>query len=224
MNTSNKTQAFQFRCSCGKLLKANTKMTGRKGKCKSCGALQVIPDIADAEAVADANIAAEGIQELCSICQSIIEDDDDRTSCSACDLPFHEECWEENLGCSAYGCENVDALKEGPDIRIGAGANVAASMTSLPSLQGRQSKPRPQPRAEDDSVTDYVLLGVSAIAAVVGFVTCGVPNLFVGIFAVWRMAVHTRKKNSAALSISTIVLNSLGLLIGLCSSLGFWAV
>ena len=39
----------------------------------------------------------------CSICQCEIHQED-RTTCPACGLVFHEECSAENKGCSAYGC------------------------------------------------------------------------------------------------------------------------
>lgn len=57
-------------------------------------------------------------QALCSICQSFITDGEEIVTCPECDLPFHAECWQENMGCAAYGCPQVNVLKKQPDLRI----------------------------------------------------------------------------------------------------------
>jgi len=43
----------------------------------------------------------------CSICQTTIIGGEAAVRCAACELPFHEECWKENKGCSAYGCKGA---------------------------------------------------------------------------------------------------------------------
>jgi hypothetical protein len=45
--------------------------------------------------------------KLCSICQSDIIAGEQICYCPDCGLPFHHECWEENGGCSAYGCASA---------------------------------------------------------------------------------------------------------------------
>ena len=54
----------------------------------------------------------------CGICLTALSNDEPQTRCPACDLAYHEECWRHNLGCGAYGCSQVNALRTGPDIRI----------------------------------------------------------------------------------------------------------
>src|SRR5881628_1791839 len=46
----------------------------------------------------------------CAICQSSIYPTEQTTACPKCGLVFHAECWQENMGCAAYGCEQVNAL------------------------------------------------------------------------------------------------------------------
>ena len=98
---------------------------GRKGKCKRCGSLVTIPSPSINGRVAlhhelngDSQGGSIAVEEVCSICQNSIENGEPKIACSICGLPFHAECWRENLGCSAYGCSNVNILKTGPDIRI----------------------------------------------------------------------------------------------------------
>lgn len=42
----------------------------------------------------------------CPYCQTNIKENADKVVCSSCHTPHHKECWEENKGCTAYGCEN----------------------------------------------------------------------------------------------------------------------
>jgi len=44
--------------------------------------------------------------KICPYCQSKIKDDLDMTVCSLCGTPHHKECYEENGGCTTYGCKN----------------------------------------------------------------------------------------------------------------------
>ncbi|MBL8005982.1 MAG: DUF4440 domain-containing protein [Ignavibacteria bacterium] len=44
--------------------------------------------------------------KTCPYCQSRIKNGADFTVCSHCGVPHHKECWEENKGCTTYGCIN----------------------------------------------------------------------------------------------------------------------
>lgn len=215
MSTTDRDDVIRFRCQCGAVLTARSSLSGRKGKCKKCGKVLVIPAAEASLRPEEAAEGAIGIQEMCSVCQTPIEDDDERTTCNACKLPFHQECWEENLGCSAYGCSNVNALKQGPDIRLGQ--LPPPPMPRLP--QFRPSKP-----SEDDIPWDHLLLGASAIATVVGFVTCGVPTFVMIGLAIWRITQNVRRSHSVALPVLSIVLGVLGSLMGMCLSTAFWMI
>jgi predicted component of type VI protein secretion system len=46
----------------------------------------------------------------CGVCHSQITRFDETTVCPSCGLAFHHDCWQENQGCSAYGCAQVGAL------------------------------------------------------------------------------------------------------------------
>ena len=52
---------------------------------------------------ADAKFAGQS----CSICQTTVISGEAMVVCPHCELPFHEECWKENRGCSAYGCKSA---------------------------------------------------------------------------------------------------------------------
>jgi len=44
-------------------------------------------------------------KNICPYCQTKIKDGADNTICSVCGIPHHRECWDENKGCTTYGCE-----------------------------------------------------------------------------------------------------------------------
>jgi predicted amidophosphoribosyltransferase len=42
---------------------------------------------------------------LCAVCQTAIALGEAVGRCPRCEAPYHRECWSENGGCAAYGCE-----------------------------------------------------------------------------------------------------------------------
>jgi len=209
-------ELFKFACKCGAKLTAPVKMAGRKGKCNVCELVQIIPEPDKKAIAAAAGEKSASIQEICSICQTGIEDDDERVTCNKCELPFHSECWTENLGCSAYGCENVDALKQGPDIRIDPNPY-------MPALQPPPGVARNPPQVEDDDLPiDHLLLGASAIAAMIGFFTCGIPTIIIGALSIWRLFVNVGDNKPIYLPILSAIFCALAFLFGLCLSAMYW--
>lgn len=49
----------------------------------------------------------------CPYCQSNIKSDNELQYCKECGTPHHKECWEENGGCTTYGCgQNPHSKKD----------------------------------------------------------------------------------------------------------------
>lgn len=44
---------------------------------------------------------------MCSYCQSPLADGETQTPCPDCGASHHAECWQENGGCSVYGCKQT---------------------------------------------------------------------------------------------------------------------
>ena len=57
----------------------------------------------------------EVAEKICPYCQDKIESGDTMVQCSQCGVPHHKECWEENGGCTVYGCKGW-ALWPGLDL------------------------------------------------------------------------------------------------------------
>jgi hypothetical protein len=55
-------------------------------------------------------------ERICGVCHCPITLFDEVQACPSCGMSFHADCWQENRGCSAYGCAYVGALngKESP--------------------------------------------------------------------------------------------------------------
>jgi len=221
-------EVIQFQCSCGSLLKAPRSHVGGKGKCNKCGTIVEIPNPESIPSIDAPLSAASDVLEVCSVCQTEIEEEDDRTTCGECGLPFHVECWEENLGCSAYGCKNVNALKAGPDISLGELTSTASPFgnpgfgtpQTAQSFPGQRPMGMQQQPAQNDIPWEYLLLAASALAAMLSIIMCGLPSLAVGIAAV-IMPLRNPRIGWMIPGIC-IAISVLGVLIGGCLSLGFW--
>lgn len=44
------------------------------------------------------------IGKICPFCKTEIKEGDDVKVCPACNIPHHAGCWEENKGCTTFGC------------------------------------------------------------------------------------------------------------------------
>jgi len=122
------------------------------------------------------------------------------------------------LGCAAYGCRNVDALKQGPDISVGEDALPHAA--DIPPSFPVQSAWQADAIVEDRMPWEFLFLAASALAALFSMVTCGFPSLAVAASA----AVYAAKAQRPAIPILVAVWGVCGLafIVGLVVSAGLW--
>ncbi|MBS1515012.1 MAG: zinc-ribbon domain-containing protein [Bacteroidetes bacterium] len=64
--------------------------------------------------------------KICPYCQSKIKDDLDVIVCPLCGTPHHKECYEENGGCTTYGCKNNPGTIKNERVDVG-GLTVAGA-------------------------------------------------------------------------------------------------
>ena len=223
-------EEITFACSCGARLRARASLAGHKGRCKHCEQIIVIPDFCSAGrngtatkghpptnglAHTDAVIA---IEEMCSICQCPIDIGEHRTLCSVCGLPFHEECWRENLGCSAYGCSNVNVLRSGPDIRI----NELPLATGHPPLLRRRVVVAAPSQHDDGMPWEYLFLAAAVLGSLLGMVTFGLPPVLVAIGMGIYLGTSQRRPN-VAVAVISLVICGFGLIVGVIVSQSIWS-
>lgn len=201
-----------FRCQCGASVGAPRAAAGRRGRCKRCGQTLTVPQSSDATVSDEVEI----IEEFCSICQTTIEEDEVQTRCEACGLPFHVECWEENLGCSAYGCSNVNALKKGPDLRISTPPPLPAHRP--PSLEAAR-----QARGLNgvELPWEYVILAGSALGLLLGLMCFGTLSVLALVAAVVYFAQNPNTAQRPILG-ACILISILGMLSGFIASIIFY--
>lgn len=205
--SQNAMDRIEFACSCGVTLRTRANLAGQKGRCKSCGHSVVIPQM-DERALTDSDARGRPrmnadlvVEEMCSICQCPVEIGDPRTPCNECGLPFHDECWSANFGCSAYGCGNVNVLKSGPDIRI---------ETPLTGGQLPPPLPRPLPanvqlQSVDVMPWEYLCLAASVLGSLLGVVMYGLPTILVAIGTGIYLGITPRRPNVAVAVISLVI-------------------
>jgi hypothetical protein len=54
-----------------------------------------------------ASDAPPGAVWFCSICQSVIHDEEPTHTCDLCAAVYHRDCWKSNDGCGTYGCRRA---------------------------------------------------------------------------------------------------------------------
>lgn len=145
--------------------------------------------------------------QVCSICQTAIGASDEMHICPSCGLTFHEECWTENRGCSAYGCPQVNALAPKTD---GAKPRTASAAT-VPSAAPR----------EPGFPTEFVFLAASVAGALLGAFVFGGPAAAVGICTlIYTMVFKGRKRRGVLYA--AIVISVIGIVAGFFCSNYFW--
>ncbi len=68
------------------------------------------------------------IGKTCPYCQFPLKADSEAVACPSCKVPHHRECWEENSGCTTFGCG-------GTTFRPEAGERVEISFDEAPGQQ-----------------------------------------------------------------------------------------
>jgi hypothetical protein len=175
------------RCGCGSTLWIPREMLGQLAKCRRCGRV---------------NTLSEKI--TCGVCQWEITDGAAMVACPSCGLTFHSDCWTQNRGCSAYGCDQVSVLDPiKPDIA----APVAAE-------EPTDAPPR-QP-------WEWVLLCGAIVGSLVGAVAFGVPALLAAIAAALYL-VRTRSPHvRTGIVTAAIIVALIGTAGGVFVSRMFW--
>ena len=76
------------------------------------------------------------IGKTCPYCKTRLTEEDDIVVCSACDMPHHLSCWQDNQGCTTFGCT-------GSIQHIFRNASEATTMPTAPQFAPRNSSLTP---------------------------------------------------------------------------------
>lgn len=88
---------------------------------------------------------------LCPYCQGPISDSEESVVCSGCETPHHKDCYEENNGCTVFGCkcappEEPKLTVSTPDL-VNAGSAAATGTTPSTLSAPTAVAPAPPPPA-----------------------------------------------------------------------------
>jgi hypothetical protein len=48
------------------------------------------------------------VGKICPFCKTAIQPDEEMKVCNSCQMPHHQSCWDENKGCTTFGCVERD--------------------------------------------------------------------------------------------------------------------
>jgi len=208
---------YRLRCACGARLKVQDAKPGRVCRCPRCDRRHTIPDVPAASPPAaqpTPEESAAATPSTCSACYTSIRPQEQRQTCPACGLIFHADCWHENLGCSAYGCSQVNVLKTGPDLTIpsvAAGENLESAMVHA----------LPVPLEQPGMPWHFLFLALSLLSGLLGLLAYGLPSLLVGAAALFYTLAASASRQVVWL-VPALVLSFLGFLLGVVVSVLFY--
>ncbi len=221
-----KTSGILFDCeNCKAPLWVAIDLTGKRGLCKHCKSPVVVPrahttvertvverkavetaaPVAPPSAPGRSTAVAEPVAKIstgkrlarCAVCHSSIHPEEQMTTCPECAMHFHTECWEENYGCSSYGCRQVDILNPKPRTAesVAAATAVIAEPAPTPvSVRARVLKPEPDHGPVTPTPWELIAFGAAAFTAVFGAVAFGLPSAFVAIWTIILLFRGSKKK------------------------------
>jgi hypothetical protein len=70
-------------------------------------------------------------KKTCPYCQSAIKQETDTIYCSDCGTPHHTECWDENGGCTTYGCTQNPVTKVETETGLDIGQIPVAELENI---------------------------------------------------------------------------------------------
>jgi FHA domain/Prokaryotic RING finger family 1 len=208
-----------FDCACGAPMWVGLEFAGKRGLCKYCGEPIKVPTITQPKkakveaktpepttAVNGKKVrpAAPVLRSKCGACHSTIDHGEELTTCSECKTTFHTDCWQENYGCSTYGCSQVNALK--PAEVVEAEAKVAQAI---------------QPTSEPDAEMPWelIVLAASVISSLIGTLLYG--TLPAAVIPVALIMMFRKKKPNRGILALAMLVSAAGIAIGLVVS-NFW--
>lgn len=184
-------------CECGAKLWVPREMIGGRGQCQKCSRMVLL---------GENKSPAPAAARTCSICQWKIEPSDSQQTCPACGLVVHQDCWNENRGCSAYGCTQVNVLDKPEE--------VAEQMEEI-------GHPPVLIPPQHTFPWEIALLAASVVGSLLGLLVFGVIALATLVCAGMYLLKHGRKTRVPML-VASMAISVVGLIAGVVVSCFWW--
>ncbi len=154
-----------------------------------------------APAVADAPPMHQPATQTCSVCQTEIAARESMTTCPSCGLTFHTECWEENRGCSAYGCPQVGALAKPGEEQVKEAEPAEVQEQAATTLGGGISDEEPA-----GFPWEFLFLATSVLGVLMGAFAYGVPAAIAAVGTVtYLLGFKETRKRRGVLVVALLV-------------------
>jgi TM2 domain-containing membrane protein YozV len=79
---------------------------------------------------------------VCPYCRCPLQEGEPQTVCPGCDTPHHSDCFEENGGCTVFGCSH--APSDEPPVHVSVG-ELSSTPTATPAAVAVAPMPAPPP-------------------------------------------------------------------------------
>ena len=200
------TAGILFNCHCGAPLWVGSDLAGKRGMCRHCGTPVTVPDLSPTPktappppvvAIPSRSVSTGKRTAKCGVCHAAITDSEESIKCSDCAVSFHTECWQENFGCSSYGCPQVNALKPAPRIDLSAFEPLTSDEPSMLPW-------------------GLILLAASVVGSILGSLLFGGLAAIVAVISVVMLV--RGKYQRRGLLIAAIILSIIGIVVGLAVS------
>jgi pSer/pThr/pTyr-binding forkhead associated (FHA) protein len=155
----------------------------------------------------------------CGICQSGILFNEKTTTCPSCGLTFHDDCWVENRGCSAYGCPQVgilDAKKPEAMEAGGEGEDDDAAVAAEAAAVEREAAKSYAVKAP--MPWEHITLAASAVCVIVSAFTFGVPSFVVGAGTMYYLSKKPGVRRKTGVLLLSTMIALVGFIVGLMVS------
>jgi hypothetical protein len=219
-------------CACGAPLWVPWDFAGKMGQCRYCAQTVIVqtklavvptnfratPPAQRADSLPPPSappVAPPSTALVCGICQSPIAAGESEHACPSCHIPFHADCWNENRGCSSYGCKQVNVLDHS------AGEN--GEEESPPQSEGRMEDFADDAAFAAQAPTplpwEFLILAGAVLGSVVGAWTFGLPALAAATAAV--VGLRRPAKHRPVLLLA-LAFAAIGAIAGIAISYFWW--
>jgi predicted RNA-binding Zn-ribbon protein involved in translation (DUF1610 family) len=149
-------------------------------------------------------------RQICSVCHNPITAGETTTVCPSCGLTFHAECWQENQGCSAYGCPQVGVLAPAAEEPVEEEPAVAVEGDDEPQ------------EVSAGFPWEFLFLFAAVIGVLLGIPTYGIPPAIglLGTF-IYLMAMQDSRKRRPVVWLALLI-GLIGIGAGLYVSKVWW--
>lgn len=180
------------------------------------------------------------VGKTCPYCRFPIKPGEQITICPKCDTPHHTDCWEENEGCTTYGCDGGQSAATPTAMpHVPQGGYAPQYAPSQPPTYGTPRPYAPTPRG----IPGHAPVDLNALhreelltrannaltLSILGILTCGVTSIigfFMAINVLSELGALRGASNHPARgrAISAIVVSFIVLLLGVVLVFGISSV